>query len=148
MWGFIICATQAAALEHAGMRTATWSGFNGILLCLRNLLHDLPVSLIRSTVGLLVAYTCGKAVTFDGVHPLADVLILAMIILYTVAPLLYRLASSAYFNLSLLSSDFYGLLFGTSYPFASALLLLMQNVIFRVVPLRGCIPATIIRRSD
>ena len=36
-----------------------------------------------------------------------------MFILYTVAPLLYRLASSAYFNLSLLSSDFYGLLFGT-----------------------------------
>lgn len=36
----------------------------------------------------------------------------AMFILYTVAPLLYRLASSAYFNLSLLSSDFYGLLFG------------------------------------
>ena len=35
-----------------------------------------------------------------------------MFILYTVAPLLYRLASSAYFNLSLLSSDFYGLLFG------------------------------------
>ncbi|KAI9512273.1 hypothetical protein F5148DRAFT_1273883 [Russula earlei] len=35
----------------------------------------------------------------------------AMYILYTVAPLLYRLASSAYFNLSLLSSDFYGLLF-------------------------------------
>ncbi len=37
---------------------------------------------------------------------------IAMFILYTVAPLLYRLASSAYFNLSLLSSDFYGLLFG------------------------------------
>jgi len=35
-----------------------------------------------------------------------------MFILYTVAPLLYRLASSAYFNLSLLSSDFFGLLFG------------------------------------
>ncbi len=46
------------------------------------------------TVGLLVAYTG------------------AMFILYTVAPLLYRLASSAYYNLSLLSSDFYGLLFG------------------------------------
>lgn len=45
-------------------------------------------------IGLLVAYTA------------------AMFILYTVAPLLYRLASSAYFNLSLLSSDFYGLLFG------------------------------------
>ncbi|PPQ65495.1 hypothetical protein CVT26_000135 [Gymnopilus dilepis] len=36
----------------------------------------------------------------------------AMFILYTVAPLLYRMASSAYYNLSLLSSDFYGLLFG------------------------------------
>jgi len=36
----------------------------------------------------------------------------SMMILYTVAPLLYRMASSAYFNLSLLSSDFYGLLFG------------------------------------
>ncbi|ETW79224.1 hypothetical protein HETIRDRAFT_324636 [Heterobasidion irregulare TC 32-1] len=45
-------------------------------------------------IGLLVAYTA------------------AMFILYTVAPLLYRLASSTYYNLSLLSSDFYGLLFG------------------------------------
>lgn len=45
-------------------------------------------------VGLLIAYTA------------------AMYILYTVAPLLYRMASSAYYNLSLLSSDFYGLLFG------------------------------------
>jgi len=45
-------------------------------------------------IGLLFAYTA------------------AMFILYTVAPLLYRLASSAYFNISLLTSDFYGLLFG------------------------------------
>ncbi|RXW23971.1 hypothetical protein EST38_g1867 [Candolleomyces aberdarensis] len=37
---------------------------------------------------------------------------IAMIILYTVAPMIYRWASSTYFNLSLLSSDFYGLLFG------------------------------------
>ena len=35
-----------------------------------------------------------------------------MFILYTVAPILYRMASSAYYTLSLLSSDFYGLLFG------------------------------------
>ena len=48
---------------------------------------------VRS-VGLLVAYTA------------------SMFILYTVAPLLYRMASSAYYNLSILSSDFYGLLFG------------------------------------
>ncbi|KAI0821548.1 hypothetical protein BC629DRAFT_1461872 [Irpex lacteus] len=47
-----------------------------------------------ATIGLLVAYTA------------------AMFILYTVAPILYRMASSAYYNLSLLSSDFYGLLFG------------------------------------
>ena len=45
-------------------------------------------------VGLLVAYTG------------------AMYILYTVAPILYRMASSAYYNISLLTSDFYGLLFG------------------------------------
>jgi solute carrier family 35 protein F1/2 len=44
--------------------------------------------------GLLVAYT------------------VAMYILYTVAPILYRMASSTYFNLSILSSDFYGLCFG------------------------------------
>lgn len=37
---------------------------------------------------------------------------LAMFILYTVAPILYRMASSPYYNLSLLSSDFFGLLFG------------------------------------
>jgi len=47
-----------------------------------------------ATIGLLAAFTC------------------SMIILYTVSPLLYRMASSAYYNLSLLSSDFYGLLFG------------------------------------
>ncbi|EJD52494.1 DUF914-domain-containing protein [Auricularia subglabra TFB-10046 SS5] len=47
-----------------------------------------------AVVGLLFAFTA------------------AMYILYTVAPLLYRMASSAYYNLSLLSSDFFGLLFG------------------------------------
>jgi len=47
-----------------------------------------------ATIGLLVAFTS------------------AMFILYTVAPMLYRMASSTYYNLSLLSSDFWGLLFG------------------------------------
>ncbi|KAF8341184.1 DUF914-domain-containing protein [Amanita rubescens] len=46
------------------------------------------------TVGFILAYTA------------------AMVVLYTVQPLLYRLASSTYYNLSLLSSNFYGLLFG------------------------------------
>ncbi|KAG9312980.1 hypothetical protein JVU11DRAFT_6418 [Chiua virens] len=36
----------------------------------------------------------------------------AMFILYTTAPMLYRSASSAFYNISLLTSDFYGLLFG------------------------------------
>ena len=58
---------------------------------------------------------------------------LAMIILYTVSPLLYRLASSAYYNLSLLSSDFYGLLFGMVRITFSARNLI---VFLRIVPLR------------
>jgi len=36
----------------------------------------------------------------------------SMFILYTVAPMLYRSASSTYFNISILSSDFYGLVIG------------------------------------
>ncbi|KAG0709269.1 DUF914-domain-containing protein [Suillus ampliporus] len=47
-----------------------------------------------ATIGFLVAYTA------------------AMFILYTTAPLLYRMASSAFYNISLLTSDFYGLIFG------------------------------------
>ncbi|KAF9226213.1 DUF914-domain-containing protein [Gyrodon lividus] len=47
-----------------------------------------------ATIGLLVTYTT------------------SMFTLYSLAPLLYRTASSSYFNMSLLTSDFYGLLFG------------------------------------
>jgi len=47
-----------------------------------------------ATIGLLIGYTA------------------AMFLLYSVAPILYRIASSAYFNIALLTSDFYGLLFG------------------------------------
>lgn len=36
----------------------------------------------------------------------------AMVILYTVAPLLFRFASSPFYNISLMTSDFYSLLFG------------------------------------
>jgi hypothetical protein len=38
----------------------------------------------------------------------------ALFVMYTVAPLLYRLASSTYYNLSLRTASFYGLLFGAS----------------------------------
>ncbi|KAH7919072.1 DUF914-domain-containing protein [Leucogyrophana mollusca] len=47
-----------------------------------------------ATIGLLVGYTA------------------AMFTLYSIAPILYRIASSSYFNIALLTSDFYGLLFG------------------------------------
>lgn len=92
MWGTIINGIQASALEYKGMRTATWNGANSthMLGAALNPIANIDIS----SVGLLCAYTA------------------AMFILYTVAPILYRMASSAYYNLSLLSSDFYGLLFG------------------------------------
>ncbi|KAI9242171.1 MAG: solute carrier family 35 member SLC35F1/F2/F6 [Podila humilis] len=37
---------------------------------------------------------------------------IAMFILYSVSPILFRLSSATFFNLSLLMSDFYGLIFG------------------------------------
>ncbi|KAH7108347.1 DUF914-domain-containing protein [Auriculariales sp. MPI-PUGE-AT-0066] len=56
---------------------------------------DIPKATWNGTnIGLILAYTA------------------AMFILYTVAPLLYRMSSSTYYNLSLLSSDFFGLLVG------------------------------------
>lgn len=74
-------------------------GFWGVIICgvqAGGLEHAamLTASWNGATVGLAMAYTA------------------AMFILYTVAPILYRMASSGYYNLSLLSSDFYGLLFG------------------------------------
>jgi len=91
MWGMVINGIQSSSLEHKQMTQVTWNG---------------PVGEFRSAHlvspwtdhvfegGLLVAYTA------------------AMVIFYTLAPLLYRLASSVFFNLNLLSSDFFGLLFG------------------------------------
>jgi solute carrier family 35 protein F1/2 len=48
----------------------------------------------RHTIGMLVAYTA------------------SMLSLYTVVPILFRLASSPFYNLSILTSDFWGLIFG------------------------------------
>ncbi|TFL02085.1 DUF914-domain-containing protein [Pterulicium gracile] len=73
MWGFIICMSQAAGLEHKDWMVMNWDG---------------------AVIGLIVAFTA------------------AMLILYTVAPILYRMASSTFYNISLLASNFYGLLFG------------------------------------
>ncbi len=101
MWGVLINGIQAAGLEHKDMTTASWNGTTSQFPLYAFYLWRLAVvadgSLLNgilNAVGLLVAYTA------------------AMLILYTVAPILYRMASSAYYNLSLLSSDFYELLFG------------------------------------
>jgi solute carrier family 35, member F1/2 len=92
MWGMIINGVQASALEHKQWMVSNWHGFNSKLIII--LLFEVLCFLWYWTVGLLFAYTA------------------AMFILYTVAPWIYRLASSAYYNISLLTSDFYGLLFG------------------------------------
>lgn len=92
MWGMIINAIQAAGLEHSAMRTASWNGATSTWSFL--LSPSCAYDIFGMAVGILIAYTA------------------SMFILYTVAPILYRMASSAYYNLSLLSSDFYSLLFG------------------------------------
>lgn len=72
----------------------------------------------------------------------------AMIILYTIAPLLFRLSSSAYFNLSLLSSDFYGLLFGEIFLLRLLFLELIKLYYRRVVPLCEFILSTLKASGD
>jgi solute carrier family 35 protein F1/2 len=91
MWGMIINGIQAASLEHGSWMTSNWDGSVSEYF-LQFLVLEITLTLFQ--VGLLFAYTA------------------AMFILYTVAPWIYRLASSAYYNISLLTSDFYGLLFG------------------------------------
>ncbi|ORY66955.1 solute carrier family 35 member SLC35F1/F2/F6 [Leucosporidium creatinivorum] len=58
--------------------------------------HDLYLTAVWSgkTIGLLIAYTC------------------AMLFLYSCAPILFRLSSSPFYNLSIMTSNFYGLCFG------------------------------------
>jgi len=93
MWGFIINGIQASGMEWRDMKQVPWNG--GISEPFMRLFFlDFIEHRYHNIVGLLMAYTA------------------AMVILYTIAPMLYRLASAAFFNLSLLSSDFFGLLFG------------------------------------
>ena len=112
MWGFLINGIQSSALEWKEMTEVPWDGETrkrpSFVSKKLYLTSNLPL------VGLLVAFTCGSEPSYlEDISGVSHKLPLAMIILYTVSPLLYRLASSAYYNLSLLSSDFYGLLFGS-----------------------------------
>ncbi|KAG0362394.1 hypothetical protein BC939DRAFT_474463 [Gamsiella multidivaricata] len=67
---------------------------------------------------------------------------IAMFMMYSVSPLLFRLSSATFFNLSLLTSDFYGLLFGLFlfnatinklYPIAYVLIIL-GIIIYNIYP--------------
>ncbi|KAG8216339.1 hypothetical protein J3R82DRAFT_6413 [Butyriboletus roseoflavus] len=74
-----------------GMWATLVSGVQAFVLE-RNLVADAPWN--SETIGLWFAYT------------------LSMFLFFSVAPWLYRTASSSYLNMSLLTSDFYGLIFG------------------------------------
>lgn len=64
-------------------------------------------------VGLVLIYTiCKPPLAREGWEEADEVT--AGFMFFSLAPLLYRTASSSYFNMSLLTSDFYGLVFGTS----------------------------------
>lgn len=111
MWGVIINGVQASLIEHDRMKTSTWSGRNSLSLSPSNRVCVLTLgftswALVRLHGRCVYITTRWSFNIFTSSFPIA------MFILYTVAPLLYRLASSAYFNISLLTSDFYGLLFG------------------------------------
>ncbi|KAI9235717.1 hypothetical protein MVEG_07664 [Podila verticillata NRRL 6337] len=67
---------------------------------------------------------------------------IAMFIMYSVSPILFRLSSATFFNLSLLTSDFYGLVFGIFlfgykinrlYPIAYALII-VGIIVYNVYP--------------
>lgn len=134
MWGFIINGVQSSALEWKKMTEVPWNG-------------GISGSIVQSLsiCALFVNIKSRYSRSFDGLYNLwglhlllwagkSDtgkiICLLAMLILYTVAPLLYRLASSTFFNLSLLSSDFYGLLFGMYFTLHIRTVMQMNSFIF------------------
>jgi hypothetical protein len=128
MWGVLINGIQAAALEHDGMKTVAWNGATSEINSLLNIfLSNLNMSPLQLVFWLHIQLVSLFSAAFS-LH--IEACSLAMLILYTVAPLLYRLASSTYYNLSLLSSDFYGLLFGVSF---------MQAPLTSLISLSTCI---------
>ena len=114
MWGVLINGIQAASLEHVDMTTASWNGATSKPLTNFHvtLMFMLPNLCSWFVDRLYSLYVQSPDIIFVRILIFSDYCP-AMIILYTVAPLLYRMASSAFYNISLLTSDFYGLLFGT-----------------------------------
>ena len=136
MWGVIISGVQATLIERHRMKTSTWSGRNSLSLStLRIRVCALTLRFFNNSWALVRLHSWCRHRCFVDLQRIIDQHPIAMFILYTVAPLLYRLASSAYFNLSLLSSDFYGLLFGVSphFKFRAGMCLTSGH---RTLPLR------------
>lgn len=115
MWGMVVSGVQASILEHQKMRESTWNSANSLLSRFR---FGVSSSSSAFLVTLLLAYTAGAY--FVAIGNITLIFTTAMFVMYTIAPLLYRLASSTYYNLSLRSASFYGLLFGTSQKSNSA----------------------------
>jgi solute carrier family 35 protein F1/2 len=69
----------------------------------------------------------------DGVAAMVVVYTICMFVLYSLAPVMFRLGSAVLYNISILTSDFYGLIFGLGlfgytvtvlYPFAYVVIII------------------------
>ncbi|CAO3644558.1 unnamed protein product [Cunninghamella blakesleeana] len=119
-----ILARKHPLYEVIGMFTffATFINFVQIMILERGELSQLAGQ--GEAAGMIVVYT------------------FCMFVLYSLAPVLFRLGSAVLYNISLLTSDFYGLIFGLGlfgysvtimYPFAYVIILI-GIVIYHVFP--------------
>ncbi|KAJ1963050.1 hypothetical protein GGI12_002276 [Dipsacomyces acuminosporus] len=79
--------------------TVAWLGFFGMII------NGVQMAIIEHNTLKQLKWTkevVGYTLGFD----------LVMFILYTLAPILFRLSSATFYNLSIMTSDFYGLIFG------------------------------------
>ncbi|KAJ1950965.1 hypothetical protein FBU59_000429 [Linderina macrospora] len=91
--------TEEFIVKHRPQyETVAWLGFFGTII------NGVQMAIIEHNrikelkwTGEVVGYTLG----FDA----------AMLVLYSIAPFLFRLSSATFYNLSILTSDFYGLIF-------------------------------------
>jgi solute carrier family 35 protein F1/2 len=90
MWGMIINGIQAACLEHDGIKSTNWDAH---------------------VIGYLIVFTASMFILYCEL-PASTEYESSLTLVTAIAPLLYRMASSTYFNISILTSDFYGLIFG------------------------------------
>ena len=93
LFGSIICGTQSAALEHENIAAIHWTGPLGVYM-------GIWCMLSRCVCVLMVA--AGWFVLFDG----------CLFGMYTMVPVLLQWSDATMYNLAILTSDVYVLLFG------------------------------------